>query len=159
MSMKNRIAILSFLIIAAVLFIAVNCVLFYRGKQERELQIRNLIYSSLPNVMAQNVTALCKSNAVTSAELFVVSEDRVFLCYEIDKRFYCLQRTGQLLNFQGREFAIKAMKPRSIRCLDNIDKSVPQSPDEISSWMIKEEYLLQDTSHNLGDAKGGPHGH
>ena len=78
MSMKNRIAILSFPIIAALLFIAVNCVLFYRGKQERELQIRNLIYSSLPNVMAQNVTALCKSNAVTSAELFVVSEDRIF---------------------------------------------------------------------------------
>ena len=30
------------------------------------------------NVMAQNVTALCKSNAVASAELFVVSEDRIF---------------------------------------------------------------------------------
>lgn len=156
-SRQHRFVILLIAIVASVF--AFYCVLFYKGKQERELQIRNLIYSSLPNVMSQNVTALCKSNAVTSAELFVVSEDRVFLCYEIDKRFYCLQQTGQLLNFQDKEFAIKAIKPRSVRCLYNIDKSVPQSPDEISSWMIKEEYLLQDTSHNLGDAKGGPHGH
>ena len=159
MSIKNRIAILSFPIIAALLFIAVNCVLFYRGKQERELQIRNLIYSSLPNGMSQNVAVLCKSNAVTSAELFVVSEDRVFLCYEIDKRFYCLQQTGQLLNFQDKEFAIKAIKPRSVRCLYNIDKSVPQSPDEISSWLKKEEYRPIDTDHTILDATGGPHGH
>ena len=156
-SRQHRFVILLIAIVASVF--AFYCVLFYKGKQERELQIRNLIYSSLPNGMSQNVAVLCKSNAVTSAELFVVSEDRVFLCYEIDERFYCLQQTGQLLNFQDKEFAIKAIKPRSIRCLYNIDKSVPQSPDEISSWMIKEEYLLQDTSHNLGDAKGGPHGH
>ena len=159
MSIKIRTKMLIALAIAVTFVFVVYCILLFNKKRERQSQIRNLIYSSLPNVMSDDLTVLCKSNAVTSAELFVVSEDRVFLCYEIDKRFYCLQRTGQLLNFQGREFAIKAMKPRSIRCLYNIDKSVPQSPDEISSWMIKEEYLLQDTSHNLGDAKGGPHGH
>lgn len=159
MSIKIRTKMLIALAIAVTFVFVVYCILLFNKKRERQSQIRNLIYSSLPNVMSEDLTVLCKSNTVLSAELFVVSEDKVFLCYEIDKRFYCLQRTGQLLNFQGREFAIKAMKPRSIRCLYNIDKSVPQSPDEISSWMIKEEYLLQDTSHNLGDAKGGPHGH
>ena len=159
MSIKIRTKMLIALAIAVTFVFVVYCILLFNKKRERQSQIRNLIYSSLPNVMSDDLTVLCKSNAVTSAELFVVSEDRVFLCYEIDKRFYCLQQTGQLLNFQDKEFAIKAIKPRSIRCLYNIDKSVPQSPDEISSWMIKEEYLLQDTSHNLGDAKGGPHGH
>ena len=138
MSIKIRTKMLIALAIAVTFVFVVYCILLFNKKRERQSQIRNLIYSSLPNVMSDDLTVLCKSNAVTSAELFVVSEDRVFLCYEIDKRFYCLQRTGQLLNFQGREFAIKAMKPRSIRCLYNIDKSVPQSPDEISSWMIKE---------------------
>ena len=147
------------LIAIVALVFAFYCVLFYKGKQERELQIRNLIYSSLPNGMSQNVAVLCKSNAVTSAELFVVSEDRVFLCYEIDKRFYCLQQTGQLLCFKDKKFTIKAIKPQKVICLYNIDKSVQQSPDEISSWLKKEEYRLIYTDHTILDAPGGPHGH
>lgn len=135
MSIKNRTAISIVLIITVVLAFTVYCVLHYNKKLERQSQIRNLIYSSLPNVMSDNIAVLCRSNAVTSAELFVVSDDRVFLCYDIDGEFYCIQQTGQLLRFQVKEFAIKAMKPQRIMCLYNIDKSVSQSPDGISMWM------------------------
>ena len=84
---------------------------------------------------------------------------RFFLCYEIDGRFYCLQQTGQLLCFKNKKFTIKAIKPQKVMCLYNIDKSVQQSPDEISSWLKKEEYRPIDTDHTILDASGGPHGH
>ena len=145
MSIKIRTKMLIALAIAVTFVFVVYCILLFNKKRERQSQIRNLIYSSLPNVMSDDLTVLCKSNTVTSAELFVVSDDKVFLCYEIDGRFYCLQQTGQLICFRDKKFTIKAIKPQKVISLYNIDKSVPQSPDEISSWVIKEEYQLQDT--------------
>ena len=89
----------------------------------------------------------------------MVSDDKVFLCYEIDGRFYCLQQTGQLLNFPNKEFAVKTIKPDRIMVLYNRDKSVSQFPNEISSWLKPKEYKAIESYHNKLDAPGGPHGH
>ena len=159
MSIKIRTKMLIALAIAVTFVFVVYCILFFNKKRERQSQIRNLIYSSLPNVMSEDLTVLCKSNTVLSAELFVVSEDKVFLCYEIDGRFYCLQQTGQLLNFPNKEFAVKTIKPDRIMVLYNRDKSVSQFPNEISSWLKPKEYKAIESYHNKLDAPGGPHGH
>ena len=78
MSIKIRTKMLIALAIAVTFVFVVYCILLFNKKRERQSQVRNLIYSSLPNVMSEDLTVLCKSNTVTSAELFVVSDDKVF---------------------------------------------------------------------------------
>ena len=158
MPIKSKTRVLFF--IATVIFsLVVCCLTIVKGENDRQLQIRNLIRMSLPNVMSENIEVLCKSNDVASSFLFFIGKDRICLCYDIDGRFYCLQQTGQLFNFPNKEFAVKTIKPDRIIVLYNRDKSVPQFPNEISSWLKPKEYKAPESYHNKLDAPGGPHGH
>ena len=148
-----------FFMATAIFSLAVCCLMIVKSKNDRQLQIRNLIRMSLPNVMSENIEVLCKSNDVASSFLFFIAKDRICLCYDIDGRFYCLQQTGQLLNFPNKEFAVKTIKPDRIMVLYNRDKSVSQFPNEISSWLKPKEYKAIESYHNKLDAPGGPHGH
>ena len=135
MPIKSKTRVLFF--IATVIFsLVVCCLMIVKGRNDRQLQIRNLIRMSLPNVMYENIEVLCKSNDVASSFLFSIGKDRICLCYDIDGRFYCLQQTGQLFNFPNKEFAVKTIKPDRIIVLYNRDKSVPQSAEKISLWLI-----------------------
>ena len=148
-----------FFMATAIFSLAVCCLMIVKSKNDRQLQIRNLIRMSLPNVMSENIEVLCKSNDVASSFLFFFAKDRICLCYDIDGRFYCLQQTGQLLNFPNKEFAVKTIKPDRIMVLYNRDKSVSQFPNEISSWLKPKEYKAIESYHNKLDAPGGSHGH
>lgn len=158
MPIKSKTRVL-FFIATAIFSLVVCCLTIVKGENDRQLQIRNLIRLSLPNVMSENIEVLCKSNDVASSFLFFIGKDRICLCYDMDGRFYCIQQTGQLLNFPSKAFAIKNMKPDRIMVLYNRDKSVPQFPNEISSWLKTKEYKAPDSYHNKLDASGGPHGH
>ena len=158
MPIKSKTRVL-FFIATAIFSLVVCCLTIVKGENDRQLQIRNLIRLSLPNVMSENIEVLCKSNDVASSFLFFIGKDRICLCYDMDGRFYCIQQTGQLLNFPSKAFAIKNMKPDRIMVLYNRDKSVPQFPNEISSWLKTKEYKAPDSYHNKLDAPGGPHGH
>lgn len=158
MPIKSKARVL-FFIATAIFSLVVCCLMIVKGKNDRQLQIRNLIRMSLPNVMSENIEVLCKSNDVASSFLFFFAKDRICLCYDIDGRFYCLQQTGQLLNFPNKEFAVKTIKPDRIMVLYNRDKSVSQFPNEISSWLKPKEYKAIESYHNKLDAPGGSHGH
>ena len=135
-SIKRRVIIFAVLMSAIVMSLAMLGLCAYNKLERRTMNIRDFLYSSLSdNLTSDDFVTRCISNNVSSAAIFLTDDYGICLCYDIDAQFYCIQHTGQVMRFQNIDSARSALHPKCEKVLYNRDKSLPQSPDELSLWV------------------------